>query len=127
MNKDILPALIALAGVVASSLIAFLTSLRVSSNESAKLRIEVKKIYDSKALEMRYSTYPALYALLSDFIKSMYGYPGYTALSPEFIGRILLEINQWDSKNAIYFGPYTGRPCSDMRKLLRSLAELKKE
>lgn len=123
--KDFLPAIIALLGVVISSLIAFLTSLKIARNESAKLGVEAKKIYDSKVLEMRHSVYPALYALCSDFVKSMRGYPHYLGLNKELIDKTLLEINLWDSKHAIYFGPYTGRQCSNFRKMLKSLAEMK--
>ncbi len=127
MNKEMIPALIAFIGVIVSSLIAFFTSLRVARNESAKLSVEAKKLYDSKALDMRYNTYPALYALCSDLVKSLRKFPGYAAIDPDLINRALLEINQWDSKNSIYFGPFTGIPCSNLRKLLKSLVGMKQE
>lgn len=52
MEKEPLAALIAVAGVLISALVALIASLKVARNESAKLRVEAKKLTTPK-----YSTY----------------------------------------------------------------------
>lgn len=123
MPVEVWVSLVALVGVLLSVLVSLLISRSTVSTELRKLRFEAKKTYDSKLLDKRLDIYPGLYFLLSDFIKETHRKP----VSKEMVKTLLGCIEEWDSKNAVYFSIDTANVCYQFRGYLVKLLRLSDE
>ncbi len=119
MEKEILIALIALIGVLLSVSVSLLASKNAVNTELRKLRFESKRFYDSKLLEARLSVYPRLYFLLSSFIKEA----KYESIRRSTLETLLAQINEWDSKNAVFLSEHSGHVCYLFREDLWELLQ----
>lgn len=104
----------ALLGIVVSAIISILLSKTVAKSEFRKVRLEVKKTYESRLIEERLKRYPALFARLSQFIKDI----EFGSVSRETIESFLAAVNDWDSQNAIILSNATALRCYTFRHLL---------
>jgi hypothetical protein len=119
MANEINVAFIGLVGGGLTALISYVTARIAISNELRKLRFEAIKLYESKILEMRSSTYPGLYCILSDLAKKARRPP----ISKAIMQDALSQINDWDSKHAIFLSPHSTRVCHGFRKKLNAISE----
>jgi len=116
-------AFIALVGVILSGIVSIIVSRRTINTEFKKLRFEAKKTYDSKLLDKRIEVYPSLYFNLSDFIKKIHR----KSVSIEMLQSLIERIEEWDSKNAIYFSVDTANVCYKFRSRLYKLSRMPAE
>lgn len=123
MSKELWIPLIALAGVLLSAVVSLLISRNAIGTELRKLRFEAKKTYDSKLLDRRIEVYPSLYSILSKFIKELRDSPP----SKDMVKSLLTQVDDWDSRHAVYFSTDTGMVCYAFRKHLNELCKLKEE
>lgn len=120
MSTEITVALIAFCGAVLSIIASALISTRQTNIELQKLRTEIRQTYADKLLEKRLEVYPALYFLLSDFLKSILKL---RIVSKESISKLRAEIDDWDSKHAVLLSGRTGIICYQFRGLLGELLQ----
>jgi hypothetical protein len=108
--------------VIFSALISYLISKNVIKSEIIKLRLDIIKTYESKILELRMTSYPQLYFILSDLAKKIRNLP----VSMEIFDKALTDIEVWDSTNAIFMSAATTSICFDFRIYLKNfLKEIK--
>lgn len=119
MPTEILVALIAFAGVLASVAASLVTSMRLTNAELQKLRTEIQQTYADKLLEKRLDVYPSLYALLSDFVKKIQS----NTMSKSVLEELRTQIEEWDSKHAVLFSGRAGIICYRFRKMLAELMQ----
>ena len=96
--------IVALLTLFSSLVVAFITSMRVASTESQKLRIEIQQTYANKLLERRLDTYPTINELLSSFIKEIRLGP----LSKNRLQEFRSQIELLDTKHSVLFSAHTG-------------------
>src|SRR5712692_8051552 len=99
MSEGVIAALVATSGALLSTLISLFVSRRVAANEIQKLVVKARTSFDTRLLEKRLDVYPALFLLLSNFIKEIAS--GF--VSRDTINKLVNEMNRWDSANAIFF------------------------
>jgi hypothetical protein len=104
MPIEIIAPLIALTGVILSTLISYIVSVRQSQSELRKVRTEIHREFGGKLFEKRLEVYPELYALLSSFVKVIQS----GKVSNVAVNDFLSKWQDWDSKNALFFGRITG-------------------
>jgi hypothetical protein len=102
-----LSALAALVGVAISALISWALSKR----EIKKMRLELKRAYESRLIEERLKRYPGFFALLSQFIKDI----EFGSVSRETVESLLAAANEWDSQNAIFLSDSAANNCYGYR------------
>lgn len=104
MSIEVVAPLIALIGVIISALISYIISVRQSKSELQKLRTEIYREFGSKLFEKRLEVYPELYALLSGFVKVIQ----FDKISKAALKDFLSKWQEWDTRNALFFGSFTG-------------------
>lgn len=119
MPVEIVPALIAAAGVIIAAAVSYITSQRQARIEIQKFRAETQRDYGGKLLEKRLEVYPELYSYISDFIKLM----RYGEISSAALRELFNRFQEWDTKNAILFSAFTHGVCSPVRHQLGALSE----
>lgn len=120
---EISVALIVLLGVIFSAVISYLISKNAIKNEIKKLQLDITKTYESKILESRLESYPQLYFILSDLAKKVRT----SKITKEVFEQALTDIEDWDSKNAIFMSAATTSVCFEFRiyldKLMKEMTE----
>lgn len=119
VSSEVVPALIALVGVVGSAAISYIVSSRQSSIELQKLRTSLQTELGSKLYEKRLEVYPELYAQLSNLVKLI----EFGDVTSKNLKEILATIQEWDTKNSIFFSIQTGYICYNFRKMLANIVK----
>jgi hypothetical protein len=117
MPNEIIPALVAVLGVILSGLVSLVTSRKVALNEFKKMRFEAKRTYDAKLFEERLKRYPTLFFLLSKFIKEI----EFGSVSRDAVEALMRDVNTWDSEHAIVLSQFSADACYEFRHHLRGL------
>jgi hypothetical protein len=123
MPNEITVSLIAFIGVIVSTLISSLVSVRQTKNEIRKMRTEIHKEFGSKLFEKRLQVYPELYALLSGFVKTIQ----FGKVSSSMIKDFISKWQEWDTKNAIFFSGATGHISYELHKMFVEIANKSEE
>jgi hypothetical protein len=118
MPIEIIAPLIALTGVIISTLISYIVSVRQSKSELRKVRAEIHREFGGKLFEKRLEVYPELYALLSGFVKVIQ----FGKISNAAVNDFLSKWQDWDSRNALFFGRLTGDLSYQLRQEFTDLA-----
>lgn len=117
MTEGVIAALVAMFGALLSTLISLFVSRKVAANEIQKLVVKARTSFDTRLLEKRLDVYPALFLLLSNFIKEIeFGF-----VSRDTINKLVNEMNKWDSANAIFFSKISADVCYEFRHYLGNL------
>jgi hypothetical protein len=103
-----------ISGVV-SFVVAWLTASRTLQTEIAKLQLAAETGAFARLVDARLASYPALYTLLSDLVKSLEA----ESLEPTSLRTLLTKVDDWDSKFALLLGPKTANTCWQFRTHLR--------
>ena len=111
-NKAV--ALIALVGVIISAVISYVVSSHQASISISNLETELKSKYNVKLYEKRIEKYPELYEIVSSLGKDIRK----IELTHNILKERLLEIDEWDSKNAILLSPSSIELILEMRNIL---------
>jgi hypothetical protein len=122
MSSELLPSLIALAGVAVSVLASSYLSARQTKIEIKKLRTELQLAYASKLIDKRIETYPVLYKLISDFQKLIHSGKLTKQETDKFVGKML----EWDSTNAIYMSGHTVKTYTKFRSFILPIVRMTK-
>jgi hypothetical protein len=101
-----------------SACIAWATARLGVRAEIQKLRLGVQQKVLEQLVAARLIVYPALYYLISELLK-IGSTPDATAL-----GRLLEQVNSWDSKHAILLGPHSTNVCYQFRRTLAVAASM---
>lgn len=114
MSDSIIAAFIALVGVMLSVASSIAASLFQNRSQLARIKKELEQQYAKQLFEKRIATYPELYQLLSSYAKTIqYG--------EQTIENLLIfrnNLDEWDSKNAIFFTETTARIAGKFRGYL---------
>ncbi|MCC6975532.1 MAG: hypothetical protein IT322_16115 [Anaerolineae bacterium] len=119
MPTEVVTPLIALIGVIISTLISYVVSTRQSKSELQKLRTEINREFGGRLFAKRLEVYPELYALLSGFIKIIQ----FDHISKAAVNDFVSRWQEWDTRNAILFGSRTGNLSYDLRRKFIDLAK----
>ncbi|PYP82103.1 MAG: hypothetical protein DMF61_27365 [Blastocatellia bacterium AA13] len=77
-----------------------------------EMRLQVRQTVATKLLDARLKSYPELAYYLSDFAKHLY----LGTVTWSCLASMLENINNWDSKNAIFFSSQTASVCYHFRQ-----------
>ena len=111
-NKTV--ALIALGGVIFSAAISYIVSNHQASVSISNLETELESKYNVKLYEKRLEKYPELYEIVSHLGKDIRRIElPYSVLKDR-----LLELDEWDSKNAILLSQSSIELILEMRNIL---------
>lgn len=110
---------IAAAAVTAlvSAVVAWYTARRSVRVEIDKLKVGAQQKLLEQLVAERLATYPALYSLMSDLVKTLEGHNN-TQMS---LNNVLKRVNEWDSKHSILLGPHTTNVCYSFRQYLKEV------
>lgn len=111
-------ALIALAGVVLSAIVSFIVSSTQSQAAATNLRLEFEQRFNQKLFERRLEIYPVLYRTLSELGKSLEE----RDLFYKMLANARVQINAWDSENAVIVSPAVIHRILTLRNLLTEMA-----
>lgn len=94
-----------------------------TNTELRKLRAEIQQTYVGLLLEKRLDVYPALYQVLSRFIKVI----EFSVVTKSALQELRTQIEQWDSQYSIYFTGKTADVFHEFRMTIAELSELPDE
>lgn len=103
MSVQIIAAIIAVTGVVISVVVSYLTSSKNVDIELKKHKEILFQEFGQKLFEKRLEVYPTLYALVSNFIKTV----RFGNLSNKEIKKLSNNLLEWDTNHAIYMSAET--------------------
>src|SRR5262245_10844012 len=101
MKPELMPLYSAGISAAIALFVSWFSSRRSVRLEIDKLRLSTQQLAFSKLLDARIREYPRLYAMLSDLPKTVNN-----GASVDLC-ELLARINEWDSQNALFFGPET--------------------
>lgn len=105
MPKELLPSLIALAGVAVSIIASVLVSVRQSKIEIKKLKTDLQMAYANKLVDKRMEAYPILFKLMSNFEKAIRS----GTVDTTTVNTLLDNISDWNSSYSLFTSSYTIR------------------
>jgi hypothetical protein len=107
MNSNLVPTILALTGIVLSSLISYVISTRQSKLEVQKLRDEYLHRYAGKVFEKRLETYPKIVEHLVIFFHKVNLFSlkkdKLYEITVEDIKNLLQILLDWDTQNSILY------------------------
>lgn len=119
-DKEVVAALISLAGVIISVVIAYIASARQTNIEIRKLRREILQEFNVRLFDKRFDAYTELYTYLSAFTKVLQ-FGG--QITKTAICELYDQVQKWDTKHALLFSARTGIINYEFRVMLYQLSQ----
>ena len=117
MSSNLLSLFVPIATVIISVIASVIVNSMKNKAELTKLQRELEQKYSHSLFQKRIKVYPKLYTLLSDYDKIIL----YGKQTIENLANFREKIDDWNSKNSIFFSPTTTKISSRFREYLKIL------
>jgi hypothetical protein len=119
VRPEFLAAIVSLSSAAVSVSATIYTNVLLAKIKRIEVQLQIRREMANRLLECRIERYPELFEKLSKCVKKI----DYKQLRIEDIEGLLHDINEWDSRNAIFFTSDTAYISSKMRKFLARILE----
>ncbi len=123
MLNVIIPALIALVGVIISVTVSFITAIHRSRLEIQKFRTEIQQHYVGKLFEKRLEVYPELFTAMSSTVQQI----NFLTISAAQIKDLFMKAQEWEANNTIFLSAFSQQVSYKLVRMLHEWSEMSDE